>query len=104
MQRKVGSGTFDENRVGEENESGSDTTVPTRDEVHNFRHGHLALLVRAKVDISTPVDKSSSNRRHTSSETELQYIETLVIRTFLDVPDIDLVWYIRCSGQPHHTT
>src|SRR6266571_3108539 len=39
-----------------------------------FHDGHLALLVRAEVDISATVDKSSRYRRHTSSETKLQYM------------------------------
>src|SRR5262245_56486120 len=32
-----------------------------------------ASLVPSKVDIPTPVDNSSSDRRHTASETELPY-------------------------------
>jgi len=54
------------------------------------------LLVPGKVDISTRVDKQSRVLRQNPSETKLQRMQTLLIRLFLDLPDINLFWHMRC--------
>jgi hypothetical protein len=58
-----------------------------------LRDVNWASLVLGKVNIATLVEKSSSQLVRNQAAT----YETLVIGTFLDVPDLNLLWHMRCS-------
>ena len=58
-----------------------------------LRDVNWASLVLGKVNIATLVEKSSSQLVRNQTAT----YETLVIDTFLDVPDLNLLWHMRCS-------
>jgi len=56
----------------------------------------LGIARPGKVDISTSADKQSLVFV-TIVRNQAATYEMLPIRTFLDGPDIELVWHIRCS-------
>jgi hypothetical protein len=56
--------------------------------IQRCRLKRLGITGLGKVDIPTCVDKSTNDRRHNPSETKLRHVR-LLIRTSLDVPDIE---------------
>jgi len=58
----------------------------------------LGVTHRSNVDIPTPVDKSSRNRRHNPSETSGN-IRDIPDPHIFRRSDIDLAWYIGCVAE-----